>query len=104
MIIVINLEVDSLVLSLLLLELWFRALERTTGIFLVSICGLVSNFGTPYLRLLISALSDNSRFNFYYSLIEEVHFFSFLDSDGSVVLRPGNKYEYTFGFELPQHG
>lgn len=26
------------------------------------------------------------------------------DSDGSVVLRPGNKYEYTFGFELPQNG
>ncbi|XP_030267079.1 thioredoxin interacting protein a [Sparus aurata] len=26
------------------------------------------------------------------------------DSDGSVVLRPGNKYQYTFGFELPQHG
>ncbi|KAF7647195.1 hypothetical protein LDENG_00176100 [Lucifuga dentata] len=26
------------------------------------------------------------------------------DSDGSVVLRPGNKYEYMFGFELPQHG
>uniref|UniRef100_A0A3Q2QET5 Thioredoxin interacting protein a n=1 Tax=Fundulus heteroclitus TaxID=8078 RepID=A0A3Q2QET5_FUNHE len=23
-------------------------------------------------------------------------------SDGSVVLRPGNKYEYTFGFDLPQ--
>lgn len=29
---------------------------------------------------------------------------SFPDSDGSVVLRPGNKYEYTFGFELPQQG
>ncbi|XP_065327510.1 thioredoxin interacting protein a [Pelmatolapia mariae] len=26
------------------------------------------------------------------------------DSDGSVLLRPGNKYEYTFGFELPQQG
>ncbi|CAK6970592.1 thioredoxin interacting protein a [Scomber scombrus] len=26
------------------------------------------------------------------------------DSDGSVVLRPGNKYQYTFGFELPQQG
>ncbi|XP_062265754.1 thioredoxin interacting protein a [Platichthys flesus] len=26
------------------------------------------------------------------------------DSDGSVVLRPGNKYEYTFRFELPQQG
>ncbi|XP_026156359.1 thioredoxin interacting protein a [Mastacembelus armatus] len=26
------------------------------------------------------------------------------DSDGSVVLRPGNKYEYMFGFELPQQG
>ncbi|CAN9504181.1 unnamed protein product [Ophioblennius macclurei] len=26
------------------------------------------------------------------------------DSDGSVILRPGNKYEYTFGFELPQQG
>ncbi|MEE6491320.1 hypothetical protein FKM82_016176 [Ascaphus truei] len=24
------------------------------------------------------------------------------DSDGSVILRPGNKYEYKFGFELPQ--
>ncbi|KAM6899514.1 thioredoxin interacting protein a [Xenentodon cancila] len=24
--------------------------------------------------------------------------------DGSVVLRPGNKYEYKFGFELPQQG
>ncbi|XP_072531745.1 thioredoxin interacting protein a [Salminus brasiliensis] len=23
------------------------------------------------------------------------------DTDGSVILRPGNKYEYTFGFELP---
>ncbi|KAK3572289.1 hypothetical protein QTP86_030257 [Hemibagrus guttatus] len=26
------------------------------------------------------------------------------DSDGSVILRPGNTYEYTFGFELPQSG
>ncbi|KAJ8386536.1 hypothetical protein AAFF_G00170060 [Aldrovandia affinis] len=26
------------------------------------------------------------------------------DNDGSVILRPGNKYEYTFGFELPQQG
>uniref|UniRef100_A0A3Q3JFT7 Thioredoxin-interacting protein n=1 Tax=Monopterus albus TaxID=43700 RepID=A0A3Q3JFT7_MONAL len=26
------------------------------------------------------------------------------DSDGSVVLRPGNKYEYIFGFDLPQYG
>ncbi|XP_068614487.1 thioredoxin-interacting protein-like [Brachionichthys hirsutus] len=26
------------------------------------------------------------------------------DSDGAVILRPGNKYEYTFGFELPQQG
>ncbi|XP_034401258.1 thioredoxin interacting protein a isoform X2 [Cyclopterus lumpus] len=26
------------------------------------------------------------------------------DSDGSVVLRPGNKYQYMFGFELPQQG
>ncbi|XP_028316764.1 thioredoxin interacting protein a isoform X2 [Gouania willdenowi] len=26
------------------------------------------------------------------------------DSDGSVVLRPGNRYEYMFGFELPQQG
>ncbi|XP_074543801.1 thioredoxin interacting protein a [Halichoeres trimaculatus] len=26
------------------------------------------------------------------------------DSDGSVVLRPGNKYEYAFGFELPHQG
>ncbi|XP_040909315.1 thioredoxin interacting protein a [Toxotes jaculatrix] len=25
-------------------------------------------------------------------------------ADGSVVLRPGNKYEYTFGFDLPQQG
>ncbi|NXG10539.1 TXNIP protein, partial [Sakesphorus luctuosus] len=24
------------------------------------------------------------------------------DGDGSVILRPGNKYEYKFGFELPQ--
>ncbi|XP_064836290.1 thioredoxin-interacting protein-like [Oncorhynchus masou masou] len=26
------------------------------------------------------------------------------DRDGSVILRPGNKYEYMFGFELPQQG
>lgn len=26
------------------------------------------------------------------------------DADGSVVLRPGNKYEYTFGFDLPDQG
>ncbi|XP_047238741.1 thioredoxin interacting protein a isoform X1 [Girardinichthys multiradiatus] len=26
------------------------------------------------------------------------------DSDGSVVLRPGNRYEYTFEFDLPQQG
>ncbi|KAJ8287961.1 hypothetical protein COCON_G00006200 [Conger conger] len=26
------------------------------------------------------------------------------DVDGSVTLRPGNRYEYMFGFELPQHG
>ncbi|XP_013997753.1 thioredoxin-interacting protein [Salmo salar] len=26
------------------------------------------------------------------------------DHDGSVILRPGNKYEYMFGFELPQQG
>ncbi|XP_056154088.1 thioredoxin-interacting protein-like [Lampris incognitus] len=26
------------------------------------------------------------------------------DSDGSVILRPGNKYEYMFGFELPEQG
>ncbi|KAM8884400.1 thioredoxin interacting protein a [Synchiropus picturatus] len=26
------------------------------------------------------------------------------DSDGSVILRPGNKYEYKFMFELPQQG
>lgn len=26
------------------------------------------------------------------------------DTDGSVILRPGNKYEYSFGFELPQQG
>ncbi|XP_072226938.1 thioredoxin interacting protein a [Leuresthes tenuis] len=26
------------------------------------------------------------------------------DSDGSIVLRPGNKYEYMFGFDLPQQG
>ncbi|KAL4646726.1 thioredoxin-interacting protein-like isoform X2 [Arapaima gigas] len=26
------------------------------------------------------------------------------DSDGSVTLRPSNRYEFTFGFELPQHG
>lgn len=26
------------------------------------------------------------------------------DTDGSHVLRPGNKYEYMFGFELPQQG
>ncbi|XP_010139563.1 PREDICTED: thioredoxin-interacting protein [Buceros rhinoceros silvestris] len=25
-----------------------------------------------------------------------------MDGDGSVILRPGNKYEYKFGFELPQ--
>lgn len=28
--------------------------------------------------------------------------FSLPDEDGSVILRPGNKYEYKFGFELPQ--
>lgn len=28
--------------------------------------------------------------------------FSPADEDGSVILRPGNKYEYKFGFELPQ--
>ncbi|XP_009333568.1 PREDICTED: thioredoxin-interacting protein, partial [Pygoscelis adeliae] len=28
--------------------------------------------------------------------------FLFPDGDGSVILRPGNKYEYKFGFELPQ--
>lgn len=28
--------------------------------------------------------------------------FSSPDGDGSVILRPGNKYEYKFGFELPQ--
>ncbi|KAL0962232.1 hypothetical protein UPYG_G00337420 [Umbra pygmaea] len=27
-----------------------------------------------------------------------------VDQDGSVILRPGNKYEYMFGFELPQQG
>ncbi|CAL8235377.1 unnamed protein product [Arctogadus glacialis] len=27
-----------------------------------------------------------------------------IDADGSVILRPGNKYEYRFGFELPQEG
>lgn len=27
---------------------------------------------------------------------------SFIDTDGSVILRPGNTYEYKFGFELPQ--
>ncbi|KAJ8335206.1 hypothetical protein SKAU_G00408450 [Synaphobranchus kaupii] len=27
-----------------------------------------------------------------------------VDTDGSVILRPGNKYEYTFGFELAQQG
>ncbi|KAG7457938.1 hypothetical protein MATL_G00232500 [Megalops atlanticus] len=26
------------------------------------------------------------------------------DTDGSVILRPGNKYEYSFGFELPVQG
>ncbi|XP_008329776.1 thioredoxin interacting protein a [Cynoglossus semilaevis] len=26
------------------------------------------------------------------------------DDDGSVILRPGNKYEYTFGFDLPSSG
>ncbi|KAJ8354670.1 hypothetical protein SKAU_G00222370 [Synaphobranchus kaupii] len=26
------------------------------------------------------------------------------DADGSVTLRPGNRYEYMFGFELPQQG
>ncbi|XP_034774442.1 thioredoxin-interacting protein-like [Acipenser ruthenus] len=26
------------------------------------------------------------------------------DADGSVILRPGKKYEYKFGFELPQQG
>lgn len=26
------------------------------------------------------------------------------DSDGTVILRPGHRYEYTFGFELPQSG
>ncbi|XP_072303714.1 thioredoxin interacting protein a [Eucyclogobius newberryi] len=26
------------------------------------------------------------------------------DADGSVILRPGNKYEYSFGFELPLDG
>ncbi|KAL4593218.1 thioredoxin-interacting protein-like, partial [Arapaima gigas] len=26
------------------------------------------------------------------------------DTDGSVILRPGNKYVYTFEFELPQQG
>ncbi|KAJ8290065.1 hypothetical protein GJAV_G00008330 [Gymnothorax javanicus] len=26
------------------------------------------------------------------------------DVDGSVTLRPGNRYEYMFGFELPHHG
>lgn len=28
--------------------------------------------------------------------------FSPADEDGSVILRPGNKYEYKFGFELSQ--
>ncbi|CAL8297093.1 unnamed protein product [Lota lota] len=27
-----------------------------------------------------------------------------IDNDGAVILRPGNKYEYRFGFELPQEG
>ncbi|KAG7278943.1 hypothetical protein CRUP_036594, partial [Coryphaenoides rupestris] len=27
-----------------------------------------------------------------------------IDADGSVILRPCNKYEYRFGFELPQEG
>lgn len=26
------------------------------------------------------------------------------DADGSITLRPGNKYEFMFGFELPQAG
>lgn len=29
---------------------------------------------------------------------------SFADADGSITLRPGNRYEFMFGFELPQAG
>lgn len=40
--------------------------------------------------------------SFRFDLLRSV--WPFLDADGSVVLRPGNKYEYSFGLELPQQG
>lgn len=90
---------------LFLLELsGFAHLNGLRGFFWFRYGDQCPTLEPPYFRLFIAAPSDNSQFNFYYSSIKEVRFSSFLDSDGSVVLRPGNKYEYTFGFELPQQG
>ncbi|XP_073495512.1 thioredoxin-interacting protein [Phyllobates terribilis] len=83
--------------------------EKVTGKVLVEVCEVTRVTAVKFLacgvaKVLWSTGSQHCKQEMEYLRYEDTLHMEDqpTDSDGSVILRPGNQYEYKFGFELPQ--
>ncbi|XP_040268586.1 thioredoxin-interacting protein [Bufo bufo] len=83
--------------------------DKVTGKVLVEVCEVTRVTAVKLLacgvaKVLWSSASQHCKQEMEYLRYEETLHMEEqpTDSDGSVILRPGNRYEYKFGFELPQ--
>ncbi|XP_077115264.1 thioredoxin-interacting protein [Ranitomeya variabilis] len=83
--------------------------EKVTGKVLVEVCEVTRVAAVKFLacgvaKVLWSSGSQHCKQEMEYLRYEDTLHMEDqpTDSDGSVILRPGNQYEYKFGFELPQ--
>ncbi|KAG9480819.1 hypothetical protein GDO78_010208 [Eleutherodactylus coqui] len=83
--------------------------DKVTGRVLVEVCEVTRVTAIKLLacgvaKVLWSSASQNCKQEMEYLRYEDTLHMEDqpTDSDGSVILRPGNHYEYKFGFELPQ--
>ncbi|KAM4014278.1 thioredoxin-interacting protein [Anomaloglossus baeobatrachus] len=83
--------------------------EKVTGKVLVEVCEVTRVSAVKFLACGVAKVLWSSGSHHCKQEMEYLRFEDTLqmedqptDSDGSVILRPGNRYEYKFGFELPQ--
>ncbi|XP_073423139.1 thioredoxin-interacting protein [Dendrobates tinctorius] len=83
--------------------------DKVTGKVLVEVCEVTRVTAVKFLacgvaKVLWSSGSQHCKQEMEYLRCEDTLHMEDqpTDSDGSVILRPGNQYEYKFGFELPQ--
>lgn len=79
--------------------------EKVTGKVLVEVCEVTRVTAVKLLACGVAKVvwSQNCKQEMEYLRVEDTLHMDDqpTDSDGSVILRPGNQYEYKFGFELP---